>query len=75
MERCLTTKRRLDRERTREAGTAKAPTSFVKCFHQEAVLIPNLEDSVAYTSFLSGLKNGQFKFSLAEPKETTLAEA
>jgi len=45
---------------------------FVKRFHQEAVLIPDLEDGVVYTSFLNGLR---FKFSLVEQKETTLAEA
>jgi len=28
-----------------------------------------------YTSFLNSLKSGQFKFSLAEQKETTLLEA
>ena len=39
------------------------------------MLIPDLEDGVAYTSFLNGLKNGRFKFSLVEHKETTLAEA
>jgi len=39
------------------------------------MLIPDLEDGVAYTSFLNGLKSGRFKFSLAELKETTLAEA
>jgi len=37
-------------------------------------LIRNLEDGVAHTSFLNGLKSGRFKFSLAEQKETTLAE-
>ena len=35
----------------------------------------DLEDGVAYTSFLNGLKSGQFKFSLAKQKETTHAEA
>ena len=30
---------------------------------------------MAYTSFLNGLKSGQFKSSLAEQKETTLVEA
>jgi len=30
---------------------------------------------VEYTSFLNSLKNGHFKFSLAEQKETTLTEA
>ena len=35
----------------------------------------DLEDGVAYTSFLNGLKSGQIKFSLTEQKETTLAEA
>ena len=48
---------------------------FVEHFHQEAVLIPDLEDAVVYISFLNGLKNGWFKFALAEQKETTLAEA
>ena len=38
---------------------------FVRRFHQEAILIPDLEDEVAYMFFLNGLKNGQFKFSLA----------
>ena len=39
------------------------------------MLIPDLEDGVAYTSFLNGLKRGRFRFSLAEQKETTLDEA
>jgi len=38
-------------------------------------LIPDLEDEVAYISFLNGLRSERFKFSLAEQKETTLAEA
>jgi len=45
----------------------------MKWFHQELVLIPDLEDEVVYTSFLNGLKNERFKFPLAEQKETTLA--
>ena len=53
----------------------KSLVKFVKRFHQEVVLIPNLEDGVAYTSFLNSLKSGRFKFSLAEQKEITLAEA
>jgi len=44
-------------------------------FHQEAVLILDLEDGVAYTSFLNGLENRLFKFSLTEQKESSLAEA
>jgi len=48
---------------------------FVKRFHQEAVLIPDPEDRVAYTSFLNDLKSWHFRFSLAKQKETTLAEA
>ena len=47
----------------------------MRTFHQEVVLILDLEDGVACTSFLNGLKNGRFKFSLAEQKETSLAEA
>ena len=30
---------------------------------------------MAYTSFLNGLKDGWFKFALADQKETSLAEA
>ena len=39
------------------------------------MLIPDLEDGVAYTSFLNDLKSGRFKLSLVEQKETTLAAA
>jgi len=39
------------------------------------VLILDLEDRVAYNSFLNGLKSGRFKLSLAEQKEMMLAEA
>jgi len=56
-------------------GPQESLAKFVKRFHQQEVLIPDLEDGVAYTSFLKGLKSGRFKFSLAEQKETTLAEA
>jgi len=38
-------------------------------------LIPDLEDGVAYTSFLNRLKNRRLKFSLAEQKETSLAKS
>jgi len=56
-------------------GQQESLAEFVKRFHQEAVLIPELEDGVAYTSFLNGLKSRRFKFSLAEQKKTTLAKA
>jgi len=42
----------------------KSLEDFVKRFHQEAVLIFDLEDKVVYTSFLNNLKSGRFKFSL-----------
>ena len=35
----------------------ESPADFVKRFHQEAVLILDLENRVAYTSFLNGLKS------------------
>ena len=38
-------------------------------------MIPDLEDGVAYTSFLNRLKNKQLKFSPTEQKETCLLEA
>jgi len=56
-------------------GLQESLIEFIKRFHQERVLIPDLEDGVAYTSFLSGLKSGCLKFFLAEQKETTLVEA
>jgi len=39
------------------------------------VLIPDLEDGVAYTSFLNNLRSDRLKFFLAEQNETALAEA
>lgn len=50
-------------------------TEFVKRFHQEVILIPDMEDRLTYTSFPNGLRNGQFKFSLAKQMETYLAKA
>ena len=47
-------------------GQQEALAKFVKRFYQEAVLIRDLEDGVAYTSFLNGWKSRCFKFSLAE---------
>ena len=44
----------------------RSPAEFVKRFHQETVQISDLEDEVAYTSFLNGLKSSRFKFSLME---------
>jgi len=55
-------------------GQQESLAEFVRCLHQEAVLILGLEHGVTYTSFLNGLKSGHFKFSLAEQKEATLAK-
>ena len=52
-------------------GPQESLAELVKHFHQDTVFIPNLEGKVVHTSFLNGLKNGRFKFSLAEHKETT----
>ena len=48
---------------------------YVRRFNHEVVLIPDLQDGVAYAAFLNGLLLGRFKFSLAEGKVTTLVEA
>jgi len=48
---------------------------YVRRFNHKAVLIPNLQDGVAYAAFLNGLLPGRFKFLLAESKVTTLVEA
>jgi len=37
-------------------------------------LIPNLQNGVAYTTFLNGLLSGIFKFFLVESKVTTLVD-
>jgi len=47
-------------------GTQESLAEFVKRLHQEAVLIPDLEDGMAYTSFLNSLQSGRLKFSLAK---------
>ena len=48
---------------------------YIRRLNHEAVLIPDLQDDVAYVAFLNGLLPGRFKFSLAESKVTTLVEA
>jgi len=48
---------------------------YVRRFNHEAVLIPDLQDRVAYAAFLNGLLPGRFKFSSAESKVTTLVKA
>ena len=48
---------------------------YVMRFNREAILIPDLQDGVAYAAFLNGLLLGRFKFSLVESKANTLADA
>jgi len=48
---------------------------YVHRFNHEVILIPGLQDGVAYAAFLNGLLTGRFKFSLADSKVTTLVEA
>jgi len=48
---------------------------YIRRFNHEAVLIPDLQDGVAYAALLNELLPGRFKFSLAESKVTTLVEA
>ena len=45
---------------------------YVMRFNREAILIPDLQDGVAYVAFLNGLLSGRFKFFLIERKVTTL---
>ena len=56
-------------------GKNESLAEFITRFHQEVVLILDLEDGMDYTSFLSRLRKEYFKFSLAEHKEIILAEA
>jgi len=46
------------------------PVPSISSKKSKAVLIPNLQDGVAYTAFL----RGRFKFFLVESKVTTLAD-
>ena len=48
---------------------------FIKRLNQEAMLISDLKDGMAYTLFLNGLWNRWLKFLLAQQKRTTLIEA
>jgi len=48
---------------------------YIRRFNHEAILIPDLQDGVAYAAFLNGLLPGRFKFSLAESRVTTVVEA
>ena len=48
---------------------------YVLRFNCEVILIPDLQDEVVYVAFLNGFLLGWFKFSLAESKVTTLADA
>jgi len=48
---------------------------YIRRFNHEAVLIPDLQDGEAYMAFLNELLPGIFKFSLAESKVTTIADA
>jgi len=56
-------------------GPQESLVEYVKRFYQEEVLMPDLEDEVAYISFFNGPRSSRFKFFLAEPKETTFVEA
>lgn len=58
-----------------KCGPQESLVEFVKCFLHEAIFILDLEAGMMYTSFLNGLENRRFKFSLAEQKETSHAEA
>jgi len=48
---------------------------YVMRFNREAILIPDLQDGVAYVAFLNGLLLRRFKFFLVQSKVTTLANA
>jgi len=48
---------------------------YVMRLNREAILIPDLQDGVAYMTFLNGLLPRRLKFSLTESKVMILAEA
>jgi len=55
-------------------GKGEDLKEYVRRFNRKAVLIPNLQDGVAYITFINGLLPGRFKFSFAESKVTTLVD-
>lgn len=48
---------------------------YVKRFTSEAMLIPDLPESVAMAALMKGLKNTRFKFALVEDNVTSFTEA
>jgi len=60
--------------KTRQAK-GKDMKEYMMRLNREAVLIPDLQDGVAYAAFLNGLLLGRFKFFLIESKVITLVDA
>ena len=48
---------------------------YMMRFNQEVVLIPGIQDGVAYAAFLNELLSRRFNFSLVEGKVITLVDA
>ena len=56
-------------------GENESLKDFIKRFNSESFLIPDLQDNIAYTSLLAGLRPGKFKWGLLEDKDSTFTEA
>ncbi|KAJ8435379.1 hypothetical protein Cgig2_029750 [Carnegiea gigantea] len=50
-------------------GSMGSSKDYMMRFNHKAILIPDLQDGVLYTTFLNGLLPRRFKFSLAESKD------
>ena len=48
---------------------------YIKRFNEESSKISDLQDGVAFTTLMSGLWPGKFRWSLAENEVTTFTEA
>uniref|UniRef100_A0A803LXD8 Retrotransposon gag domain-containing protein n=1 Tax=Chenopodium quinoa TaxID=63459 RepID=A0A803LXD8_CHEQI len=60
---------------TVKQGENESLKDYIKRFNTESQLIPDLQDNVAFTALLVGLKSNKLKFELVHDKVSTFSEA
>ncbi|XP_021759613.1 uncharacterized protein LOC110724498 [Chenopodium quinoa] len=60
---------------TVKQGENESLKDYIKRFNTESQLIPDLQDNVAFTALLFGLKSNKLKFELVHDKVSTFSEA
>ncbi|XP_021759171.1 uncharacterized protein LOC110724082 [Chenopodium quinoa] len=56
-------------------GENESLKDYIKRFNTESHIIPDLQDNVAFTALLFGLKSNKLKFELVHNKVSTFSEA